>query len=135
MQSAHIPVQKGPSVDVPKADSEVNGPGHQMGHVVAGVVVVGVEQAVDPTSVAHQDLMLRPIGVPLVFSRQQVKHDGLCGRDHDNGAVLTTANQPALTWQIYCGRKFDVGLEKKQVKPGFTNHQPRLVSKKNSTEL
>ena len=110
--SAHIPVQKGPSVDVPKADGEVNRPGHQMGHVVAGVVVVGVEQAVDPTSVAHQDLMLRPVGVPLVFSRQQVKHDGLCGRDHDNGAVLTTAHQPALTWQKYCSRKLDVGLEK-----------------------
>ena len=43
--------------------------------------------------------MLRPVGQVLVFACQQVQHDGLRGRDHDDGAVLAAADEPALHWQ------------------------------------
>ena len=50
-------MQKGASVDVPEADCEVDGSRDEVRNLVARVLVVGVEKAVDPTGMANQNLM------------------------------------------------------------------------------
>jgi len=40
--------------------------------------------------------MLRPIGQVLMLSSQQVEHDGLRCRHHDDRTILATADQTTL---------------------------------------
>jgi hypothetical protein len=49
-------VEKRAGVDVPEADGEVDGSGHKVGDVVARVLVVRVQQAVDAAGVAEKEL-------------------------------------------------------------------------------
>ena len=53
-------VEERAGVDVPEADAEVDRAGDEVRHVVARVLVVRVQQAVNPTAVAQKDL--RPEG-------------------------------------------------------------------------
>ena len=53
-------VEHAPSEDVPQADGEVHTPRHQVGRIVAGVLLVGVHQAGHLALVAPQDAVWGP---------------------------------------------------------------------------
>ena len=50
-------------------------------------------------------LVLWPVGQVLILARQQVKHDRLGGRNHDDGSVLAAADEPTLHRQKDGGRQ------------------------------
>ena len=87
------PVQQCPRGDVPQTHGEVDTTGHQMGHIVPGGRVVGVQETVDPARVAPQHLVGGPRTIFVILPAQEVEHDRLGGGQADDCTVVTSDHQ------------------------------------------